>query len=62
MSDHYDAAGYEVCVLDSSEDYEPYGYLSPELRQAELVTQPRNSAFERVIEAQLLAHWSMVGC
>lgn len=62
MSDHYDAAGYEESVLSSGDDYEPYGYLPPELRQAEFTSQPRNAAFERVIEARLLAHWSMVGC
>jgi len=62
MSDHYDAAGYDDCVLKSGDDYEPYGYLPPELRQVEFTPQSRGNTFDRVVEANLLAHWSMVGC
>jgi hypothetical protein len=72
MNEHYEAAAYEDCVLNSSDDYEPYGYLPgedqawaqplPQLQALDLVAQQRNAAFDRVIEAQLLAHSSMVGC
>jgi len=77
MSDYYDSPGYEDCVMNSSDDYEPYGYLPakqhqqeqraqamrlPQLRQAEFTPDRRNPAFDRVIEAQILAQSSMVGC
>ncbi|MCG6940335.1 MAG: hypothetical protein LJE69_03680 [Thiohalocapsa sp.] len=57
-----DPAGYADCVLDSSDDYEPYGYAPPELQLVDIAQQPRNRAFDHVIEAQLLAHSGMVGC
>jgi hypothetical protein len=83
MSDYYDSHGYEDCVMNSSDDYEPYGYLPPEnyqrqhqqqhgyreqalpqlqLHQAEFAPDRRNAAFDRVIEAQILAQSAMVGC
>ncbi|MGB5830877.1 MAG: hypothetical protein WBG92_02660 [Thiohalocapsa sp.] len=77
MSYYYEATGYQDQVLNSSDDYEPYGYLppesrqqalrewarrSPQLRQAEFVPSHPDRTFDRVIEAQLLAHSSMVGC
>jgi hypothetical protein len=72
MNDHYETTGYEDCVLNSSDDYEPYGYVptevqarawsQPRLQLREVTSQQRNAAFDRVIEAQLLAHSSMVGC
>ena len=57
-----DQPGYSDCVLESSEDYEPYGYVSPELQPATGLDARRNTAFDRVIEAQLLGDSSMVGC
>ena len=57
-----DHAGYIDCVLESGDDYEPYGYAALELSAGGTVTQRRNTAFDRVIEAQLLADGSMVGC
>ena len=57
-----DQPGYSDSVLESSEDYEPYGYVSPELQPIGEVNAGRNTAFDRVIEAQLLADSSMVGC
>jgi hypothetical protein len=57
-----DPDGYADCVLDSSDDYEPYGYATPELRLAEITPEARSPAFDRVIEAQLLSHSGMVGC
>ena len=62
MSEHFDNVGYEDCALSSGDDYEPYGYLPPELRQVEFAPQPRQAVADRVIEAELLAHWGMVGC
>jgi hypothetical protein len=77
MSDYYDSPGYEDCVMNSSDDYEPYGYMPAEqcqqaqeaqavrqtqLRLAEFTPERRNPAFDRVIEAQILAQSSMVGC
>ncbi|MGB5737295.1 MAG: hypothetical protein WBM40_22950 [Thiohalocapsa sp.] len=72
MKDHYESAGYENCVLNSNDDYEPYGYVptetqdrvwqQPRLQLRETPLQQRNPAFDRVIEAQLLASSSMVGC
>jgi hypothetical protein len=58
-----DPFGYADSVLESADDYEPYGY-------ARLALQPvhhaplreRNTAFDRVIEAQLLADSGMVIC
>ncbi|MFN2130673.1 MAG: hypothetical protein ACK2VD_09115 [Anaerolineae bacterium] len=57
-----DAAGYADCVLDSSDDYEPYGYVRPELQLKSVAREAPNRNFDRAIEAQLLAHSSMVGC
>jgi hypothetical protein len=86
MSDYYDSHGYEDCVMNSSDDYEPYGYLSPQhqqgaqqqqgyreqalpqlqLHQAALAPDQRNARFDprfdRVIEAQILAQRTMLGC
>jgi hypothetical protein len=31
MSNAFDRAGFEASVLYSDEDYEPYGYVSPQL-------------------------------
>jgi len=76
MRDYYDSTGYEDCVMNSNDDYEPYGYLpaaqyrqqqrtqdmrQPQLRLAEFTPDRRNSAFDRVIEAQILAQSGMVG-
>jgi len=57
-----DPAGYDDCVLGSSDDYEPYGYAPPQLQPVTLESRSRGPDFDRVIEAQLLAHSSMVGC
>lgn len=74
MRDYFDSPGYEDCVMNSNDDYEPYGYLpvepedsartllQPQLRQAEFVTDRHNPVFDRVIEAQILANSSMLGC
>ena len=71
MNDHYETAGYEDCVLNSSDDYEPYGYVptevqapfwqQPQLQLQEVSPQQRNATFDRVIEAQLLRQ-QVVGC
>jgi hypothetical protein len=57
-----DPAGYADCVLGSDDDYEPYGYARPDLELVGVDQQRHHPAFDRVIEAQLLAHGSMVGC
>ncbi len=57
-----DPAGYADCILDSADDYEPYGYAGPELQLTSIAPQASSPTFDRVIEAQLLAHSSMVGC
>jgi hypothetical protein len=57
-----DQPGYSDCVLESNDDYEPYGYASLELQPVHDLNARRNTAFDRVIEAQLLADSSMVGC
>ena len=86
MSDYTNSHGYEDCVMNSSDDYEPYGYLSPQHQQGahqqqgyreqalpqlqlhqpafapEFAPDQRNAAFDRVIEAQILAQSAMVGC
>ena len=72
MNDYDQSAGYEDCVLNSSDDYEPYGYVpaeasswqaqQPQLHAWALPPEPRKPAFDRVIEAQVLAQSSMVGC
>jgi hypothetical protein len=76
MRGHYDPtldpAGYANCVLESGDDYEPYGYavpspstpepLQPMLQTAMFDTSPNTPSFDRVIEAQILSHSSMVGC
>lgn len=72
MNDHYETAGYEDCVLNSSDDYEPYGYVPtevlaqswqrPRLQLLEVPPPRRNATFDRVIEAQILANSQMVGC
>jgi hypothetical protein len=57
-----DPAGYADCVLDSGDDYEPYGFAPTALQLAQMTGAHRNPAFDRVIEAQLLAQSCMVGC
>ena len=55
MTNAYNRPGFEESVLYSDDDYEPYGYASPELAQAEI--QPaysRFGPFEREIEAAVL--------
>lgn len=58
----YDHSGYEDAVIHSSDDYEPYGYLSEARLQSIEIAQGADDTHDRVIEAQLLAHWTMVGC
>lgn len=31
MIDAYDDAGFDDCVLNSEDDYEPYGFATPDL-------------------------------
>ena len=31
MTHFFDRSAFEVSILDSAEDYEPYGFLSPQL-------------------------------
>jgi hypothetical protein len=57
-----DPAGYADCVLDSADDYEPYGCGRLELQPVVGDQAERNRAFDWVIEAQILADSSMVGC
>jgi hypothetical protein len=64
MNDHYDPAGFADSVLDSYEDYEPYGFVAPQLMPV-TATPPatrRDQDRDRAIEAELLSHSSMVGC
>jgi len=58
----YDHSGYEDAVINSGDDYEPYGYLPTMGLQTMESRAGVSDAYERVIEAQLLAHWTMVGC
>jgi hypothetical protein len=64
MNDHFDQAGFADSILDSYDDFEPYGFVTPQLRPAVIVpTRPvHERTRERVIEAELLNHCSMVGC
>ncbi len=66
-----DTDGYADSVLHSGDDHEPYGYASPthgfdtQARLQPIASdpiEPRNPSFDRVIEAQILADSSMVGC
>lgn len=58
----YDLSGYEDSVINSGDDYEPYGYIPPMRLQVLETAQGADDTRDRVIEAQLLAHWTMVGC
>jgi hypothetical protein len=64
MRDIADQYGFEESVLNSYDDYEPYGYDAPRLAHAEAIpsAQCTRSARDRVIEAELLSHCTMVGC
>jgi hypothetical protein len=56
-----DPIGYADCVLESLDDYEPYGYARLGLQETHMGLPERTSAFDRVIEAQLLADRGLVG-
>jgi len=58
----YDRSGYIDAVLDSNDDYEPYGYQHQPGMQMVESAGGADDTRDRVIEAQLLAHWTMVGC
>jgi hypothetical protein len=64
MNDHYDPAGFADSVLDSYDDYEPYGFVAPPMMPVAAVrpATQRDHNRDRVIEAELLSHSSMVGC
>ena len=66
MYDTFDQAGFEDSVLNSQDDFEPYGYAAPQLLPVAAAVQQGNSwrrlAHERVIEAEILSQSSMVGC
>ena len=56
MSNPFEHPGYEESILYSNDDYEPYGYVAPQLlsvSDAGLHTA-RLGNHERVIEAALL--------
>jgi hypothetical protein len=64
MKAAFDQAGFEDSILNSYEDYEPYGFVSPQLIPVGATTHPasRDYGRDRVIESDLLAQCSMVGC
>lgn len=53
-----DQPGFEDAILNSDDDYEPYGYVTPLPVSMETShhSRIRNAAHDRVIEAQLLRH------
>jgi hypothetical protein len=64
MYDIFDQAGFQESVLNSYDDFEPYGYGAPHLMPAlSSHTTPRGqSVRDRVIEAEILNQSTMVGC
>ena len=64
MNDHFDEAGFADSVLNSHEDFEPYGFVAPQVGPATAAypAARKDGLRERVIEAELLSHCSMVGC
>jgi hypothetical protein len=64
MSDLFDQTGFEDSILNSNDDYEPYGYVAPQLMPAGagMVTERRNPIHHRIIEAELLSQCDSVGC
>lgn len=67
MTRIFHRAGFQESILNSAEDYEPYGFVEPGLvpvsadesaaRQATSLEREK-----RVIEAALLAHFHEPGC
>lgn len=67
MNRIFHRAGFEEAILDSADDYEPYGFVEPRLvpvsvgddaaRQAAAKTRD-----QRVIEAAVLGHFHEPGC
>lgn len=64
MYDSFDQAGFEDSVLNSQDDFEPYGYAVPQLMpiSAARHTSFRQAVYDRVIEAEILSQSTMVGC
>ena len=64
MYDSFHQAGFEDSVLNSKDDYEPYGYAEPGLIPVSTGkhTASRQSVYDRVIEAEILSQSTMVGC
>jgi hypothetical protein len=57
MSDAMNRPGFEESILYSDDDYEPYGYVSPQVVAAAEAQQPvysRYGPYEREIEAAVL--------
>ena len=67
MTRIFQRAGFEEAILDSADDYEPYGFVEPRLvpvsagnhatRQAAAEARDR-----RVIEAAVLGYFHEPGC
>ena len=67
MTRIFNHEGFEEAILNSADDYEPYGFVEPRL--ATVATDPyaaRQAATQardhRVIEAELLARFHEPGC
>jgi len=55
MSKAFNRPGFEESILYSDDDYEPYGYGSPQLAAAEMqAVYSRSGPYEREIEAAVL--------
>jgi len=55
MSNAFNRPGFDESVLYSDDDYEPYGYGSPQLLPAEVqAAYARFGPYEREIEAAVL--------
>jgi hypothetical protein len=67
MTHSFDRSAFEVSILNSAEDYEPYGFFSPQLAghgAAGSTTgiDARFGGHARVIEGYLLDDFDSVGC
>ena len=64
MTRIFNRPGFEEAILNSADDYEPYGFVEPRL--AEVAIDARDDATrardQRVIEAALLARFQEPGC
>ncbi|MEA3278969.1 MAG: hypothetical protein U9Q81_27485 [Pseudomonadota bacterium] len=57
MTYAFNQAGFETSILNSDDDFEPYGFVAPQLASAGFEHQPGRTGFgthHRVIEAAVL--------